>query len=97
MNRSELINQLEDKIMEFYPKNIGDYLLTNYIKLIKIIDNNFKISLKESKKPILIIRHKSFEKHFECYISKNNLFLNKKKISPESINEKLLDELVLTK
>ena len=96
-SRSKLIEQLENKLMENYPKEIADNLLTNYSKLIELIEPDFRISLKYSTNLKLIIKHKSFAQSFECYFKKGNLILNNKKINPNNINEilyQLLDKII---
>lgn len=91
IKKRKLISELENVIYSSENKYQADKLLTNFIKLIEIMNlSNLKINIENSDTIKLIIKHKAYQKTCPIWFDEDQLIVNNYQVDKENINTVLL-------
>lgn len=98
VKKKKIISELEDVIYSSENKYQADKLLTNFIKLVEIMDmSDLKINIENSNLIKLIVKHKAYQKTCSIWFDEDQLLINNNQINKENVNAFLLSYFDLDK
>lgn len=98
VKKKKIISELEDVIYSSENKYQADKLLTNFIKLVEIMDmSDLKINIENSNLIKLIVKHKAYQKTCSIWFDEGQLLINNEQIDKENVNTFLMSYFDLDK